>query len=78
MGFKPYKKKKARTSPEKSPIFKEPLPVVEILARLVREGRITQECADEALLVRSGESFMEFNKKWLGIDIALRDRRIRL
>lgn len=58
------KRKNARTSPESKPIFKEPLPVVEILAKMVDDGRITEECASEALCVNDPVSFQEFCFKW--------------
>lgn len=62
--FIPYKSKNARTSPDRKPIFKEPLPILEILARMVDEGVITNCCATEAFKVNDPESFRAFCKKW--------------
>lgn len=63
-GFIPYKNKKARTSPERKPIFKEPLPVLEMLAQLVHKGKITEIQASEALLVKSPEDFHAYAIKY--------------
>lgn len=62
--FKHYKSKNARTSPEREPIFKEPLPVVEMLAQLVEKGRCTEKQASEVLRITNSTEFLEFCKKW--------------